>query len=578
MGPRRTTATAAKASGQDPESPRHAAASTSERAENPEDGHSRLAELEEKVSSLESEITVLNSELDECRQVIEEMAGVFGNDSIADMQRDMEQMSIQIGLLQRAVGSTPMVAHDPGARLRIPEPKAYSGERDGKEVENFLFDMEQYFLTADVRDKARKLWWRTKFAEIQAHQIQLDTWALLREAIREQFFPENVEYNARRALRKLEHTGSVREYVKAFSALMLNIRDMSEADKLFTFMEGLKQWARNELQRQRVTDLSSAIIAAERLADFNQETRKDRQATSGPAQNKSNGMKSFRNIFNRGGGDQKPHAQNGSQSGSDRNRPQENRQGAPERRRGCFFCDGPHGYRDCPKRRVLNALATTFADNASSSRSVEPQAEAGGENGMEEDEDNFGAVSQWCNTVSMVAAKRVVPPLAKKTVPALTVEQPEKKEEEVQPRIPRKKGLMFVDVKIHGKPIRAMIDTGASDNYLASAEVARLRLVLEKGVGRVKAINSAAQPIAGVAKSVLIKVGAYEGKTNLSVVAMDDFKLILGLEFLRDTCTAVLPHADSLMMLGAKPCVIPALAGRTGEKNLSAMQFEKGRK
>ena len=158
--------------------------------------------MEEKVSSLEFEITVLNSELDECRHVIQEMAGVFGNDSIADMRRDMEQMSIQIGLLQRAVGSTPMVAHDPGARLRIPEPKAYSGERDAKEVENFLFDMEQYFLAADVRDEARKvatatmyltgdakLWWRTKFAEIQAHQIQLDTWALLREAIREQFFP-----------------------------------------------------------------------------------------------------------------------------------------------------------------------------------------------------------------------------------------------------------------------------------------------------------------------------------------------------------------------------------------------------
>ncbi|KAL2240912.1 UNVERIFIED_CONTAM: Transposon Tf2-11 polyprotein [Sesamum indicum] len=235
-------------------------------------------------------------------------------------------------------------------------------------------------------------------------------------------------------------------------------------------------------------------------------------------------------------------------------------------------------YRDCPKRQVLNALATTFTDKVSSSKSVEPQAEAGGENGTEEDEDNLGAVNQWCNTFSTVAVKRVVPPIAKKTIPALTMEQPEKKEEEVQPRIPRKKGLMFVDVKIHGKPIRAMIDTGASHNYLASAEVARLGLVLEKGVRRVKAINSAAQPIAGVAKSVLIKVGAYEGKTNLSVLAMDDFKLILGLEFLRDTRTAVLPHVNSLMMLGAKPYVIPTLAGRTGEKNLSAMQFEKGRK
>ncbi|KAK4409344.1 hypothetical protein Sango_0007400 [Sesamum angolense] len=108
---------------------------------------------------------------------------------------------------------------------------------------------------------------------------------------------------------------------------------------------------------------------------------------------------------------------------------------------------------------------------------------------------------------------------------------------------------MFVDVKIHGKPIRAMIDTGATHNYLASAEVERPGLVLEKGVGRVKMINSAAQPIAGVAKSVLIKVDAFKGKTNLSIVVMNDFKLILELEFLR-----------------------------TGEKTLSAMQFKKGRK
>ncbi|KAL0411108.1 UNVERIFIED_CONTAM: hypothetical protein Slati_3700500 [Sesamum latifolium] len=167
---------------------------------------------------------------------------------------------------------------------------------------------------------------------------------------------------------------------------------------------------------------------------------------------------------------------------------------------------------------------------------VEPQASASGVNDSEEDEDNLGAISQWCNTLShQVAAKKTVPPRAGKTAPALTGNHPE---EEAQPRNPRKKGLMFVDVKIHGKPIRAMIDTGATHNYLASAEVERLGLVLEKGVGRVKAINSAAQPIAGVAKSVLIKVGPFEGKTNLSVVVMDDFKLILGLEFLRDTRTA----------------------------------------
>ncbi|KAL0437564.1 UNVERIFIED_CONTAM: hypothetical protein Sradi_0464300 [Sesamum radiatum] len=56
---------------------------------------------------------------------------------------------------------------------------------------------------------------------------------------------------------------------------------------------------------------------------------------------------------------------------------------------------------------------------------------------------------------------------------------------------------------------------------------------------------------------------------------MDDFKLIFGLEFLQDTRTASLLHVDFLMMLGVKHCTIPTLAGQIGEKNLSAMQFEK---
>ncbi|KAK3036585.1 hypothetical protein RJ639_031202 [Escallonia herrerae] len=112
------------------------------------------------------------------------------------------------------------------------------------------------------------------------------------------------------------------------------------------------------------------------------------------------------------------------------------------------------------------------------------------------------------------------------------------------------KGLMYVDIKVNGKAIRAMVDTGATHNYISSTKVERLGLTLEKGCGRVKAINSAAQPVAGIARSVLIKIGPYEGRTNFSVVIMDDFKLILGLEFLRDTKTTVMPCTNSLAMLG----------------------------
>ncbi|KAL0458524.1 UNVERIFIED_CONTAM: hypothetical protein Slati_0479600 [Sesamum latifolium] len=57
---------------------------------------------------------VLSSELEECRQVVQEMASAFRGGGIADIRRDMDQ---QIGLLQHVVSNAPVVSHDAGARF-----------------------------------------------------------------------------------------------------------------------------------------------------------------------------------------------------------------------------------------------------------------------------------------------------------------------------------------------------------------------------------------------------------------------------------------------------------------------------
>ncbi|KAL0281735.1 UNVERIFIED_CONTAM: hypothetical protein Sradi_7292400 [Sesamum radiatum] len=83
---------------QDPESPRREA-SPSERAMIPEDENSQLREtvvaLEGKVSFSESEISMLSFGMDDCRHVIQELAGAFGGDGIADMQRGDSRLSIR---------------------------------------------------------------------------------------------------------------------------------------------------------------------------------------------------------------------------------------------------------------------------------------------------------------------------------------------------------------------------------------------------------------------------------------------------------------------------------------------------
>ncbi|XP_074306255.1 uncharacterized protein LOC141641327 [Silene latifolia] len=133
-------------------------------------------------------------------------------------------------------------------KVKPPTPLKYSGARDSKEVDNFIFDMEQYFRVSALDEGLKvstasmyltddaKQWWRSKHAEIEAGNI--------------------------------DFTSSIRDYVKAYSACMLEIADMTEKDRVFQFIDGLKEWAQREIMRQRPESLATAMTAAERLVDY----------------------------------------------------------------------------------------------------------------------------------------------------------------------------------------------------------------------------------------------------------------------------------------------------------------------
>lgn len=56
--------------------------------------------------------------------------------------------------------------------------------------------------------------------------------------------------------------------MKSFQSLMLEVASISEEDKLSNFMAGLQLCVQNELRREKVNDLASAITVAESLMDF----------------------------------------------------------------------------------------------------------------------------------------------------------------------------------------------------------------------------------------------------------------------------------------------------------------------
>lgn len=76
---------------------------------------------------------------------------------------------------------------------------------------------------------------------------------------------------AREQLGKLTHVGSLKEHVRAFANLLLEIDGMGEKDKLFFFLDSLQPWAKMELRKQKVRDLHLAYAVADLLVDPNGE-------------------------------------------------------------------------------------------------------------------------------------------------------------------------------------------------------------------------------------------------------------------------------------------------------------------
>ena len=117
--------------------------------------------------------------------------------------------------------------------------------------------------------------------------------------------------------------------------------------------------------------------------------------------------------------------------------------------------------------------------------------------------------------------------------------------------------LMYVDIKLNGQTTRAMVDTGATHNFIADREAKRLGLILEKNLSRMKAVNSKAKRISGLAKGVPIKIGTWSGSTNMMVVPLDDFQVILRMEFMHAAKLVPMPFLNSLCMMGGNdPCVV----------------------
>jgi hypothetical protein len=309
------------------------------------------------------------------------------------------------------------------------EPEPYDGTHNAKMLGNFCWDMEQYleqmngspyeakvnivamFLTGTV-----KLWWRNQVEDLAARRIteKIENWAEMKEALKAQFGPGNQAWVARNQLLALRHTGKIQTYIKEFTGLMLEIKEMLDEDNIFHFMNGLQNWAQSELHAKMCKPLQQQ--SRQQTSSWTSRVKpKQVQATDEGQHEKQQGKKKKDK--------EKMKASKNNEEGA--KPPETQKEKKPV---SCWICVKENYAKNCPLKKKVNAL---------------------------EQEEN--------PSVSVLQVLGVVV--------------------EAQPTItqdPDVTKLSYVQEEINGKMTLAMVDSGATHNFMREDIAQRLGLQFEQ--------------------------------------------------------------------------------------------------
>jgi hypothetical protein len=267
-------------------------------------------------------------------------------------------------------------------RFKPARPGNFQGARDLKVVDAWLAEMEDYLHAAKVgRHLAMELaqsylkgyastWWRTvRQEEGKTHGY---TWEFFKEHIEWEFIPKNSDYISRCKLRDLVNASNdnLRQYVRAYSELMLEIRHMHELERVCHFVMGLPTWAKRKLEENSPASLTEGIMKVEGFSDVGRgeksgfkrdskfphmKARHEGEWNRGQDTSKGKKPKQFQGSGFKPKGDfvKKGAPFKGSQ-------PKGN---ASEKPRGaCFNCNEVRHYsKDCPKLKLGNGVSKVIA-------------------------------------------------------------------------------------------------------------------------------------------------------------------------------------------------------------------------
>ena len=140
--------------------------------------------------------------------------------------------------------------------------------------------------------------------------------------------------------------------------------------------------------------------------------------------------------------------------------------------------------------------------------------------------------------------------------------------------------LGFVDLMVHGKTIQALVDTGATHNFMTTRLEKEVGLMIFLSNEEVKSVNSRAK-VAGLAHEVPVKIKDWKGQLDFTMMEMNNFDMILGQDFLKGNKAIVVPFCDEVVLVGkSQNLTFPTHRQRHEFKvqHVSALSLEKAMK
>ncbi|KAL4572161.1 hypothetical protein LXL04_018930 [Taraxacum kok-saghyz] len=137
--------------------------------------------------------------------------------------------------------------------------------------------------------------------------------------------------------------------------------------------------------------------------------------------------------------------------------------------------------------------------------------------------------------------------------------------------------LMFVEAKVCGKNTKALVDSGATHSFMAKDEARKLGIPYVEEKGWLKVVNSPYNPILGVARGLPMKIADWEGTIDVIVVPMDDYRMVLGMDFLNKVCPWTIERDNTMRITkGSTIHIVPLERSRTKSRILATLKYEEG--